>query len=286
MANVYDINNKYLYEILEDYKLSNDKDEIFQCFMKQIWMCNNSRQIYTKNISFSVAEDLKNTDVGKIFTEYQRIPYISSKTITKKNDYVNLIRQKINNIYNSYCEKRLCIKKDYMDLLHIPKKLYYRWEKNNNDECVENLKETIQNSLDKAQNLKSVYAKQKMELTWKQFKPTIENIIRKAFNNYIPLDEYEDKNHIIVKTDLWTDDNFCIKYICKCLQQDIKHFQKEYYGVGFLGNRSAWKYARCSDCGKLIVIKIKDNQTKRCKECQHKHLQQLWRESKRKQRMS
>ena len=34
------------------------------------------------------------------------------------------------------------------------------------------------------------------------------------------------------------------------------------------------------------IYSIGDNQTVRCAECQHKHLQQLWRESKRRQNMS
>ena len=42
----------------------------------------------------------------------------------------------------------------------------------------------------------------------------------------------------------------------------------------------------CVDCDRLIKKNKYNNQTKRCKECQHKHLQQLWRESKRRQRMS
>ena len=46
------------------------------------------------------------------------------------------------------------------------------------------------------------------------------------------------------------------------------------------------KIIQCADCGKLIEVDSKDNQTVRCAECQHKHLQQLWRESKRRQRMS
>ena len=46
------------------------------------------------------------------------------------------------------------------------------------------------------------------------------------------------------------------------------------------------KFINCNDCGKLMKLYSKDNQTVRCAECQHKHLQQLWRESKRRQRMS
>ena len=46
------------------------------------------------------------------------------------------------------------------------------------------------------------------------------------------------------------------------------------------------KTINCIDCGKEISVDSKDNQTVRCDECQHKHLQKLWKESKRRQRMS
>jgi ribosomal protein S27E len=158
-----------------------------------------------------------------------------------------------------------------MDLLHIPKQLYYRWEKNSKDECVYNLENVIEKSLDKAQKIKEYYSKQKMDLKWKQFKLIVENIIQKAFDNYIPLDIYENKNEFVLETDLWTEDNFCIKYICKCLQYGIKNYQKKYYGVTSLNGKSHVKYRRCIDCGKLIVINKKDNQTVRCDECQKKY---------------
>ena len=270
MINIYNIEGKYLYEILDDYKSLQNKKEIFQCFMNKIWKCNNSRQIYTKYITFTMLPKLVNTNIGQIFYNYVNIPYIASKTMTTNKDYINLIRQKVNNIYNNYCEKRLCTRKDYMDLLHIPKQLYYRWEKNSKDECVYNLENVIEKSLDKAQKIKEYYSKQKMDLKWKQFKLIVENIIQKAFDNYIPLDIYENKNEFVLETDLWTEDNFCIKYICKCLQYGIKNYQKKYYGVTSLNGKSHVKYRRCIDCGKLIVINKKDNQTVRCAECQHK----------------
>ena len=271
MVNVYSIKNKYLYEILDDYKTLNNKEEIFQCFMNGIWNCSNSRQIYTKFITFTMLPELVNTNTGQIFYNYVNIPYIASKTMTTNKDYINLIRQKINNIYNNYCEKRLCTRKDYMDLLHVPKQLYYRWEKNNKDECINNLQDKIEESISKAEELKNQYSKQKMDLAWKQYKPIVEEIIHKAFNNYISLDKYENKNEFVLDTDLWTEDNFCIKYICRCLQTAIKNYQKKYYGLYIKGSKDKVKYKRCINCGRQILVDSKDNQTVRCDECQHKY---------------
>ena len=265
---MYDIEGKYLYEILDDYKHIENKDEVFQSFMNLIWYSNNSRQVFTKYITFTMLPNLVETDIGKVFYEYLNIPYISSKTTTTNTDFVNLIRQKINNIYNNYFEKRLCTRKDYMELLHIPKKLYFRWEKNQNDcENVDDLSRMLVESLSQAEELKNQYSKQKMNLTWKQFKPVAEKYIRRAFENYIPLDEYENKNEFVLDTDLWTEDNFAIKYICNCLQQSIKNYQKEYYGITVLGSLDKRKYRRCIECDKLFLVNNKDNQSTRCEEC-------------------
>jgi len=267
---MYDIEGKYLYEILDDYKELGNKDEIFDEFMNLIWHSKNSRQVFTKYITFTMIPNLVETDVGRVFYEYLNTPYISSKTTTTNTDFVSLIRQKMNNLYNNYCEKRLCTRKDYMELLHTPKKLYFRWEKNQNDcKNVDGLSGILAESLLQAEELKNQYSKQKMNLTWKQFKPVVEKYIRRSFENYIPLDEYENKNEFVLDTDLWTEDNFAIKYICNCLQQSMKNYQKEYYGIPVLGSMDKRKYKRCKDCNKLFVVNNKDNQTTRCKECQH-----------------
>jgi len=266
---MYNIEGKYLYEILDDYKESDDKDEVFQLFMNLIWHSTNSRQVFTKYISFSMLPNLVETDVGKVFYDYMNIPYISSKTTTTNTDFVSLIRQKINNIYNNYCEKRLCTRKDYMNLLHMTKTLYFRWEKNQNDcKNVDDLSGILTESLLQAEELKNQYSKQKMNLTWKQFKPVVEKYIRRAFENYIPLDEYENKNEFVLDTDLWTEDNFAIKYICNCLQQSMKNYQKEYYGLYIKGSKDKIQYKRCKDCGKMFVVNSIVKNIKRCTECQ------------------
>jgi predicted Zn-ribbon and HTH transcriptional regulator len=281
MIKLYNIEDKYLYEILDDYKSSENQDEIFRCFMNKIWHSSNTRQIYTKYIRFTMLPEIVDTDIGQVFYNYVNIPYIASKTMTNNIDYISLIRQKINNIYNNYCEPRLCTRKDYMELLHMPKKLYFRWEKNQNDcENVDDLSKTLKESLAQAEELKNQYSKQKMNLTWKQFKPIVEKYIRRAFENYVPLDEYENKNEFVLDTDLWTEDNFAIKYVCNCLQQGMKDYQKEYYGLYRKGKRSRLKYKRCQDCGKMFFAKSKDTKSKLCDECQHEHIKEYDRKRK------
>ncbi len=262
---------KYLYEVLDDYKTSENQDEIFRCFIDKIWHSSNTRQIYTKYIRFTMLPEIVNTDVGQVFYNYVNIPYIASKTMTSNTDYISLIRQKINNIYNNYCEPRLCTRKDYMELLHMPKITYYRWEKYHDEDDIDDLANRIKENLNKAQELKNQYSKQKMKLTWKQFKPFVEEYLRRGFNNYISLDEFENKTKFVLDTDLWTEDNFAIRYLCRCLQNGIKDYQKKYYGLYRKGKRSKLKIKRCIDCGELFWVKNKDNQTVRCAECWEKH---------------
>lgn len=272
---MYNIEGKYLYEILDDYKELENKDEIFKEFMNLIWHSTNSRQVFTKYITFTMLPNLVETDVGRVFYEYLNTPYISSKTTTTNTDFVSLIRQKINNLYNNYCEKRLCTRKDYVGLLHTPKILYFRWEKDQHDyNSIDDLPNKLVESLAQADELKNQYSKQKMNLTWKQFKPVVEKYIRRAFENYIPLDEYENKNEFVLDTDLWTEDNFAIKYICNCLQQSMKNYQKEYYGLYVKGSKDKIKYKRCQDCGKMFQVNIKDSKSKRCDVCQKEHVKE------------
>ena len=270
MIRLYNIDGKYLYEVLDDYKTSENQDEIFRCFIDKIWHSSNTRQIYTKYIRFTILPEIVDTDVGRVFYNYINIPYIASKTMTSNTDYISLIRQKINNIYNNYCEPRLCTRKDYMELLHMPKTTYYRWEKYHDENDIDDLENRIRENLNKAQELKNQYSKQKMQLTWKQFKPFVEEYLRRGFNNYIPLDEFENKEQFVLDTDLWTEDNFAIRYLCRCLQNGIKDYQKKYYGLPIIGSLDKRKYKRCIDCGNLFLIDGIVKNKKRCDECQKK----------------
>ena len=56
--------DKYLYEIIDDYKTADseeEKAEIFKDFCSSIWSSKNKRRVYTKTIKFRVINDLLNT---------------------------------------------------------------------------------------------------------------------------------------------------------------------------------------------------------------------------------
>lgn len=294
---MYDINGKYLYEILDDYKDTFDdskKDEILKSFMKLVWSSKNKRIISNRVIKFNVLDSLIDTEIGQVFNEYSCIKYTVYKSMTKQRDFVSLIRQKINNIYTNMCDGRVCTRKEYMDLIKLPKKLYYRW-KNGEEYDIATLTSQIDDALKDAELIKEKYANQKMDISWGNYKKLVAGYFKSMFNNYIPLEDYEDKTLLSVHTGAWHEDNFAIAYFSKGLDGYMKMYQKKYYGLPehrlygrcecggmFVQSKQNNRFKcdkcnsyrpmenktiNCIDCGKEVVVDTLDNQTTRCDEC-------------------
>lgn len=259
--------DKYLYEIIEDYKESaslETKNELFNEFCSALWKSKNKRRTYTKTIKFKVRDDLLDMDIGKIFDAWSIIEYNGYKSISSDNSWNDLIRQKINNLYTRYFDKNIILNKQYMDLLKTPKNLYYRWTKGY-DIDINNLEDIIDNAISSAQNIKLIYQKQKMEMSWSEFKKLIESFLIKIFDSCITIEEYEAKHGVpnyLMLNEFSTEDNFYIKYICKSLESYMRNYQKEYYGLKRGRNK---QYTRCKECGALIEKKGRN--TKYCDEC-------------------
>ena len=264
--------DKYLYEIIDDYRNTDSEEEkakIFKDFCSSIWGSKNKRRTYTKTIKFKVRNDLLESEIGQIFNAWSEVEYIGYKSMSKDTDWCSLIRQKINNLYTRYFDEEVILKKDYMDLLKTPYNLYYRWIKGvemNSDELLK----TIEDSIYKANELKVVYQKQKIELSWEEYKKIIEGFLMKIFNNCKPIEDYEIDN----LTDkfiyeLANEDNSYIKCFCNSLEGYLLNYQKEEYGLTVPNTVKQYRrYDRCKECGRLIEIKNKkDYSTKYCKDC-------------------
>ena len=268
---IYNTDEKFMYEILYDYKdaeTKEEKEKIFNSFCSAIWSSDNKRRVTNREIRFKVKKDLLNTEIGKIFEAWSIVPYISYKQMSKNTDYVSLIRQKVNNIYTNMFDGKVCLKKEYMDLIKIPKKLYYRW-KNGDEYSPDELTKIIDDAISESILVKEKYAKQKMKLPWKDYKKVVEGYFRKMFDNYICLDNYEDKTKLTLHIDTWNEDNFCIKYFCKSLDGYFKNYEKEYYGL-YVPNKKnkGFRQKRCEKCGGLYQIKSKkDFSSKYCELC-------------------
>ena len=251
--------DKYLYEIIDDYKHSysdEEKDDIFKSFCSSIWSSENKRRVYTKTIRFSVRKDLLQTDVGQVFDVWSEVEYTGYKAMTKETDWRSLIRQKVNNLYTRYFDKEVILKKDYMNLLNTPKRLYYQWIDGIEMDADE-LTTIIDDAIDDAQKLKVTYQKQKMELSWSEYKKVIEGFFQFCFDNCKLIEDYEKDSKYCGIYDFMNEDNFYIKYFCKSLESYMKNYNKEYYGLKRGRDK---KYKRCKICGKMIENNAKNKQ--------------------------
>ena len=145
-------------------------------------------------------------------------------------------------------------------MLRTPKTLYYRWS-NGEEMNPDELTTIIDDSIHGAKDLKAVYQKRKMELSWNEYKRIMERFLKRTFDNCKLIEDYEDKT-IINKLiyDFIIEDNFYIKYICNCLDGEMMKWQKERNDV-----RDHKKYKHCQECGKLI--EKTNNKKLYCTEC-------------------
>lgn len=276
MIHIYDCNETFLYEIIEDYKEAENievKDEIFNSFCSPIWASDNKRRTYIKTIHFKVRKDLLNTELGQIFDTWSGIEYRYYKSMTKEENWCSIIRQKINNIYTRYFDKEVILNKEYMDLLKKPKLMYFDWLSGTEMDA-NTVTDIIDDAIDESEKLKQRFQMEKMTLSWNEYKKVIEGFLRKCFDNCKLIEEYEDKTQIVNNYDFITEDNFYVKYINRYMDREIVQYQKKYYGV-----RQHKKYSRCKRCGRIIERKNKhDYSSIYCDACKKTRRREINRE--------
>lgn len=249
MIHIYECNDIFLYEIIEDYKeakTEEEKDDIFKSFCSSIWSSDNKRRTYKKSINYNVRKDLLGTELGQVFDTWSDVEYTYYKSMSKDENWHSIIRQKINNIYTRYFDKEVILGKEYMDSLKTPKKLYYQWI-SGIDMDVDTVTEIIDDAMDNAEKVKARLQREKMSFPWNEYKKVIEGFLKKCFDNCKLIGEYEDKTKINTMLDFLTEDHFYVGYICKSLEGEILKWQKKYYGI-----RDHKKYSRCKQCGSII----------------------------------
>lgn len=264
---IYNIDELYLYEILDDYKDADlkIKEEIFRSFCSSIWSCDNKRRVFERDIKFSVASKYLDTEIGQIFNSWSSISYVTYKSMTKNLDYASLIRQKVNNIYSIMFDGVVCQRKDYMKLLRTPKNLYFRWIKGEVFDP-DKLLSSIDVTISEAEALYEKYKLEKLDLPWNEYKKLVESYFLKMFNNVISLDIFENRESLVISTEAWHEDNFYISYFCKTLDGYFRNYQKEYYGITRNGKKSQREYLkRCKKCARLFKMASKNQVL--CKKC-------------------
>lgn len=250
---IYQMEELYFYEILEDYQSADDaqKEAIFQTFCASLWANENKRKTVTKTIRFRVRKDLRSTELGKIFDTWSAVTYTSYRSMTKKTDYASLLRQKINNIYTNLFDPEVCLKQEYLKALHLPKTLYYQWVNGTYFEP-DDVTIAIDDAIADSIQMKRDAAKEKMTLSWEEYQRLVETCLKGLFTRFICLDEYESKAASSTPSDLWLEDNYCVRYFCKGLEGFFRNYQKEYYG---LPKSTRYCYRRCNCCHSLYEKK-------------------------------
>lgn len=217
--------------------------------------------------------DLLQTEIGQIFNTWSEVEYKGYKATTQDADWCNIIRQKINNLYTRYFDNEVILNKDYIGLLKTSKAMYYRWIDGDVFNA-EELTSILEDAFYKAEELKKIYQKQKIELSWNEYKDIIEGFLLKMFNNCQLIEDYEAGNKLVTIYDFFTEDNFYVKYICNSLEGEMLNYQKEKAGLKRGRNKS---YKHCKECGVLIEKTGKNTQyCIKCKETKRRETKRNW----------
>lgn len=260
------IHDFYLYEFLEDYQNASsqkEQDSLFERFCQALWSGDGQPGICERAIRFRIRRDLLQTDAGRLFSRWSNLTYTGYPSVSLQTDWCSLIRQKINNLYTRYFDRRVILNKDYLELLHTPQRLYFRWAAGEPGDP-QKAAAAIDAAMTRAEALKTVYQQQKMELSWSEYQRLIEGALRRILLNCKPLAEYEAGSSFCPMYDFIEEDHLYIRYICRCLQGELQKWQKQYYGL-----RDHRKYRRCADCQGLFELRSYNQQ--RCSHCQTVH---------------
>jgi ribosomal protein S27E len=130
----------------------------------------------------------------------------------------------------------------------------------------------IKNNLTLADDLLIKYSKQKIDISWNEYKKIINSFILKCMKNYIPVYELEKqgkyKDEFWWENEFWLEDNYIIDYLKNSISNYMKNYEKEYYGITRKNGRDKRKYVKCEDCGKMFLVNSKDTKSSRCDNCQ------------------
>lgn len=251
MIPIYQCEDLYLYEIVEDFKWAETEEEradILNAFCASIWSCANKRRTWTRTIRYRVNRTAADSELGRIFAGWTRVEYLACKSTTKEENWRPLLRQKINNLYTRYFDPEIILDKAYLDLLKTPKRLYYEWTAGAEMDPAD-VEAQISRAMEEAGTVKKALQRGKMTLPWNDYKRLIETFLYRCFQNCKLADQYEGKACVLGRVDFLTEDHFYVKYMSRCLDGELRKWQKQYYGVPQSSRKG---YKRCAVCAALI----------------------------------
>jgi len=260
----------FLNEILDEYRDSDEvrKKEILNNFLELLWKSKCKYKKYRKYSTYKVNEKALNyrEDLINLFNKFNKLEYTVCKSYYKnKLDSIDYIRIHINNIYGYLFDKDVYYAKEYYTLLFTPKKEYFKiinLIKENSDFNFNEIKNTIENAIKKAEEIKQKSINKKIKMKWSDYKKLVNSFIERIFNNYISVEEYEKKYgwDLRINVDGWSEDNYIIKYFCKSLTGYFRNYIRKFRGFKYND-----KIIHCIQCG--IPIKQTSNRRKYCSSC-------------------
>lgn len=254
-----------LNELLEDYQEYNE-DEALEEFIKLLWASKYGLRTYKRYYSFKIQETAlsNNQELIEIFKPYENIELKYAKSYYKeKMSSIDMIRIHINNMYMYLTDKEVYLSSEYYRQMKIPKQKYYetiKRIKDGEDVDFASLKSEVVNSMTKASILKEERVKNKIDLSFKEYKKLVNNYILRLFNNYKTPEQYEEEFgwEMNVLNDAWHEDNYIVKYFCKSLTGYMMHYTRD-------NQEKKYKSIKCKDCGTEI---LKDSRrVLYCKKC-------------------
>ncbi len=225
----------FLNQLLEEYKVSDRKQEILEEFLQILWNNKYIFQKYKKYFRYKVNSNLldNRTDLIELFNKYSEIEYVVCRSYYKKKlDPISYIRIHINNMYGYLFDKDVYYDSRYYKLLLTPKREYFRLVNNKNqhgnldDVNYDEVKRTLEEALQEAELIKLDSINKKYDMKFSQYKQLINSYIKRIFDNYTSVEEYENKYgwNLDVKVDGWLEDNYVISYFCKSLTGYLKNY--------------------------------------------------------------
>lgn len=259
----------FLNQILEEYKVSDNKQQIIDDFINRLWDSEYVFKKYKKQYKYEVFDELLDyrQDLIELFNKYSMIEYTVCKSFYKKKlESIDYIRVRLNNMYGFLFDKDVYYNRKYYNLLLTPKKEYFRLVNikkdvgNIDDIKYDNIFNNIENAFEEAEIIKQESVNKKHNISFNNYKKLINTYIERIFNNYKSIEEYE-KDHeweLNIKVDGWSEDNYAIKYFCKSLTWYLRNYIKDI-------NNNTDKYKECVSCGSLFAFT--NNKSKYCLTC-------------------
>ena len=257
--------NRYIYEYMEDYQIAEteaDKKRAVMNFCAHLWESEPGRRAQVQTEEFD-PEEIQDSNVREIFREYSKTVYWQAITKTKSISSMEILKQRINNLYTIFCDRTLCLERGYLAGLMYPLKLFKQYTRSPDKYSAPEIARLLKESSDKTDRIFRENTGRKMDMTWPAFKRFVEDRMVVIFQNY--QEPGWDFSGRMVLSDFINTDHYLISYISSSLTGYLKNERLEFHGI-----RRGHNYEPCHHCG-IGFVEI-DSPGAHCIRCAQKKI--------------